>query len=420
MILPRRHFFNRVSRSAVAWLSQSAFPNWLPFLVFAQEERPKNDVLVVIFQRGGMDGLNAVVPYGEGRNYYDRRPTIAIPEPGKGAGAALDLDGYFGLHPQLAALKEIYDEGHLSIVHAAGSPDPTRSHFDAMAFMEQGTPGDKMTGTGWLNRHLQSVPWESNSPFRAVGMGPLVQTALQGPVSALALKSITDFHLAGREDQLPMMQRTLAQLYRAPEPTSRLEVAAKETLSTMNYLRRLADTEYTPVKAAEYPYSEYGNGLKQVAQLIKEDVGLEVACVDIGGWDTHEEQGGTEGNFANLLNELSLGLNAFYTDMHEHLDRITVVTMSEFGRRANENASAGTDHGHGNCMFVMGGGVKGGVHARWPGLNDADLDRGDLAITTDYRDVLSEILTTRLGNAQLGAVFPGYNPNALGFLKERS
>lgn len=420
MILPRRNFFNRFSRSAVAWLGQSAFPNWLPFLVFAQEERPKNDVLVVIFQRGGMDGLNTVVPYGEGGSYYDRRPTIAIPGPGKGSGAALDLDGYFGFHPQLAALKEIYDEGHLSIIHAAGSPDPTRSHFDAMAFMEEGTPGDKMTGTGWLNRYLQSVPWENDSPFRAVGMGSLVQTALQGPVSALALKSITDFYLAGREDQLPIMQRTLAQLYRAPEPTSLLEATAKETLSTMNYLKRLSNRDYTPAKGAEYPGSDYGNGLRQIAQLIKEDVGLEVACVDIGGWDTHEEQGGTEGNFANLLNELGQGLNAFYADMHEQLDRITVVTMSEFGRRAEENASAGTDHGHGNCMFVMGGEVKGGVHARWPGFNDADLDRGDLAITTDYRDVLAEILTTRLGNAQLEAAFPGYSPNAIGFLKKRT
>lgn len=408
-----------VLSGSVAWMQENVF-GALPFTVFAQEERPNADVLICIFQRGGMDGLNAVVPYGEAEHYYDKRPTLAIAEPGANGKSLLDLDGYFGLHPSLAPLKDIFDEGHLSAIHAVGSPDPTRSHFDAMTFMEQGTPGDKLTGTGWLNRHLQSVPWQNDSPFRAVGMGSMVQASLRGPVSALALKSITDFHLAGKNDQLPMIQRTLAQLYQAPKPVTPLQISAKETLSTMNYLKRLADRNYEPSNGADYPSSEYGRSLKQVAQLIKEDVGLEVACVDIGGWDTHEAQGAAEGRFANLLAELAAGLMAFYRDMGDEMKRVTVVTMSEFGRRAEENASEGTDHGHGNCMFAMGGGVKPGVFARWPGLQKEALDRGDLSITTDYRDVLSEILVQRLGNSQLGTVFPNYSASFLDFSKERA
>ena len=410
----RRQLLKGLGGAGVAWLAQS-FGRRLPLMVFSQE-RLQTDVLVVVFQRGGMDGLSAVIPYFEGERYYDRRPTLGVRASGEGR-TALDLDGKFALHPSLEPLKDIYNEGHLGIIHATGSPDPTRSHFDAMTFMEQGTPGDRMTATGWINRHLQTVPWENDSPFRAVGMGTMVQTSLRGPVSALALQSISDFHLSGRDNQIPIIQRTLAQLYDVPNPQGLLEISARETLETVNFLQRLSDRDYSPAEGVNYPGSEYGNGLRQVAQLIKADVGLEVACVDIGGWDTHEEQGGSDGRIAELFGHMAQGLNAFYTDLQEHMNRITVVTMSEFGRRLEENGSQGTDHGHGNCMFVMGGGVKKGVHTRWPGLHEEALDRGDLAITTDYRDVLSELLTKRLANNKIAEIFPGYSASALDIFK---
>ncbi len=414
----RRNFLNWFS-GGLAYLGRTVFPS-IPYLAFAQDEQPKTDVLVVIFQRGGMDGLNAVVPYAEGSNYYDRRPSIAIPEPGSANGAALDLDGKFGLHPALAALQEIYQEGDLGIIHATGSIDSSRSHFNAMNFMERGIPGNKIISTGWINRHLQSMDSSNNSPFRAIGMGSMVQASLQGSVSALALQSISDFHLSARSEQLPIFQRTLAQLYNAPKPKTLLEHNAKITLKTLNYLQRLADTSYTPSGNAEYPNTNYGHGLRQVAQLIKEDVGLEVACIDIGGWDTHSDQGGSNGRFSNSLAELGNGLGAFYTDLQEQMKRVTVVTMSEFGRRVTENASAGTDHGHGNVMFTLGGGIKGGVYSRWPGLASDALDRGDLAVTTDYRDVLSEILEKRLANNSLDEIFPAYKAEYLNFVKARA
>ena len=308
----------------------------------------------------------------------------------------------------MGALREVYGSGHLAVVHAAGSPDPSRSHFAAMEGMERGTPG-RSTPTGWLARHLESAPWTNSSPFRALGLGTTVQSALRGPVPTLALQSIADFHLTGRDDQLSALQRTLAQLYRTgtEEP---LRGAAGETFRTVDALGTLAAEAYTPAAGAAYPESTFGGALKQVAQLVKAEVGLEVACVDAGGWDTHEEQGGADGWLSDMIADFGAGLAAFYADMQAYLDRVTVVTMSEFGRRVAENASRGTDHGHGNAMFVMGGGVRGGVHTRWPGLHAEGLDDGDLAVTTDYRDVLAEILSKRLGNRALDRVLLDYTP----------
>jgi uncharacterized protein (DUF1501 family) len=419
--ITRRSFMDMVGQAGVVGLSRSLFPAWMPRLAFRGEGRSgaPGDVLVAIFQRGGMDGLSVVVPYGDSKAYYDKRPTISVPAPGKGDGTAIDLDGHFGLHPALRPLKDIFDAKHLAIVHATGSPDPSRSHFDAMDYMERGTPGDKMISTGWINRHLQTAAWQNDSPFRAVGMGTMVQGSLRGPISALALKSIADFHLGGRDDQLAGIQDTLARLYSIDAPGDALDTQAGEVFSAMKILGRLAAATYTPEKGAAYPDSDFGRGLKQTAQLIKADVGLEVSCIDIGGWDTHEEQGSVQGHLPTILAELGQGLSAFYTDLGERVREVTVVTMSEFGRRAEENASKGTDHGHGNCMFVMGGGVNGGVYTRWPGLADDQLDNGDLAITTDYRDVLAEILTLRLLNPALDQVFPGYKPNSLGILQRR-
>lgn len=421
-VLTRRKFLGMSSTAGVVGLSKNLFPAWMPKLAFRGGQRrgakQSGDVMVAIFQRGGMDGLSVVVPYGDGAAYYDKRPNIGIKEPG-GDRTAIDLDGHFGLHPALRPLKEVYDAKHLAVIHATGSPDPSRSHFDAMDYMERGTPGDKMTSTGWLNRHLQSAAWQNDSPFRAIGMGAMVQGSLRGSVSVLALKSIADFHLAGREDQTAAFQQVLAGLYSIQTPANALDTQASEVFATIDMLTKLSAATYQPANGAIYPETDYGLGLKQIAQLIKADVGLEVACVDIGGWDTHEQQGNADGLLAGVLDELGQGLAAFHNDLRDYMNNVTVVTMSEFGRRVEENASRGTDHGHGNCMFVMGGGVNGGVHTDWPGLTNEKLNDGDLAITTDYRDILSEILTRRLLNPAVDQVFPGYKPNSRGVMQQR-
>lgn len=358
-----------------------------------------------------MDGLSAVVPYAEA-GYYDRRPTIAVPD-----SAVLDLDGQFGLHPAMAPLLDIWKAKDLAIVDAAGSPDPTRSHFDAMDFMERGTPGEKLVGTGWIGRHLESMASENDSPFRAVGMGAMLQASLRGPVPALALQSIADFHLRGREEEIAQVQNTLEQLYTTGDGAGTpLDQQAAQTLDAIDFLETADPLQYEPQHGAVYPEDEFGLGLRQVAQLIRADVGLEVACVDAGGWDTHESMGTYEGGrMAGLLENLAAALGAFYTDLQDEMGRICIVTMSEFGRRVQENGSRGTDHGHGNCMFLIGGSIRGGeVYGQWPGLAEEQLDRGDLAVATDYRDVLAEIVEQRLGNDALDEVFPGYEPAFLG------
>jgi uncharacterized protein (DUF1501 family) len=366
-----------------------------------------------------MDGLNAVIPFGEGSLYYDRRPGIAIPEPDGSEMAALDLDGYFGLHPSMKPLMDVWDAGSLAFIHGAGSPHPTRSHFDAMEYMERGTPGDRSTSAGWINRHLLSASWQNESPFRAVGIGAMVQGSLRGASNALALQSIVDFHLQGREDQISAVSSVISSLYNIDAPADMLSTQATEVFDTVNMLSQFESRDYQPANGANYPDNDFGQGLRQIAQLIKADVGLEVAAIDIGGWDTHESQGGVGGYFGYLAGNLAQGLAAFYTDMRDYMPGITVVTMSEFGRRLEENASGGTDHGHGNVMMVMGGGASSGVYGRWVGLSNDVLDEGDLAVTTDYRDVLSEILTKRLGNDSLDEIFPGYQPVMLDIFQSR-
>ena len=396
------------------------FPAWMPKLAFASAEKAPGDALVCVFLRGGMDSLSAVAPYAEGARYYDARPTLAVPEPGKSPQAALDLDGRFGLHPTLAPLQEIYQQGDLAIVHAVGSPDPSRSHFDSMRYMEYGVPGDKSISTGWLGRHLQSAAWQNGSPFRAVGMGAMPPDSLRGPVAPLALESIADFHFKGREGELRQLRQSLNQLYAVNAPTGALDAQAKLVFETIDVLDKLNANTYQPAAGANYPDDEFGLGLRQIAQLIKAGLGLEVACVDLGGWDTHENQGVFDGGYNALLESLGRGLSAFYADLGDKMQRVTLVTMSEFGRRVAENGSQGTDHGHGSVMFVMGGGANGGqVFTRWPSLAPAALDNGDLAITTDYRDVLAEIISRRLLNPSLDKVFPGHQPAPVGVVKEQ-
>lgn len=418
--MDRRQFLAASGMVGVLGASKSLFPHWMPRLAFRSQQAQTigaNDVLIHIFLRGGMDGLSAVVPFGEGSNYYTVRPTIAVPEPGQQNGA-VDLNGFFGLHPTLAGLKEIYDDGALAVVHATGCTDPTRSHFDAMAFIEAGTPGSKTTATGWIGRHLQSAAWQNESPFRAVGMGAIVPQALRGPVSPLSLRSIADFHFRGRQDELIRQQQALASLYAISAPTDRLGEQAKLVFETVELLDKLDVGSYQPSGGAIYPDDEFGTGLRQVAQLIKADVGLEVASVDLGGWDTHEAQGTLDGQFNGLLTSLGRGLSALYADLGEQMQRVSVVVMSEFGRRAYENASAGSDHGHGNAMLLMGGGINGGqIYGDWPTLAPDRLDEGDLAITTDYRDVLAEVVRYRLNNSALDHIFPNHTVKELGIVK---
>ncbi len=418
----RREFLQMSGMVGVIGASQSLFPRWMPQLAFRSPERMaagRGDVLVNIFLRGGMDGLSVVAPFTEGANYYDVRPTIAVPEPGR-ANGAIDLDGRFGLHPTLAPLKEIYDQQHLAIVHATGSIDPSRSHFDAMTFMEAGVPGNKTLNTGWIGRHLQAAAWQNDSPFRAVGMGAMIPSALRGPITPLSIRSIADFHFRGREDELQRLQQAISSLYTIQAPTNQLERQAGLVFKTIATLDQLQATDYQPANGAQYPDDEFGLGLKQVAQLIKADVGLEVACVDLGGRRIIKKKRTRAGEFNNILTTLSNGLAAFYHDLRDYMAGVTVVTMSEFGRRAHENGSQGTDHGHGNVMFLMGGGVNGGqVHARWPGLAPEALDDGDLAITTDYRDVLAEVVSRRLRNPALDQIFPGHTPAAVDIVQAR-
>ena len=390
--------------------SRALLPGLLANLAFARSENGGN-VLVVVFQRGGADGLALVAPYAEGGLYYDRRPTTAVPEPGR-KGGGLDLDGRFALHPQLAPLYELYRGKQLALVHAAGSPDETRSHFDAQQYMEFGTPGVKSARSGWLGRHLALTAHRSGSPFRAVGLGDVVADSLLGPVTPLALRSIAEFHLQGRDGEWPRMRRVLQGLYRQDA----LEPVARSVWSSMEELARIAREGEG---GGDYPEGVLGRGLSQVARLIKAEVGLEVATVDSDDWDTHEEQGVQSGRFAANTAAFARALAAFWADLGDHARRVTVVVMSEFGRRVEENASAGTDHGHGGAMWLLGAGVRGGkVYGRWPGLAPEALDDGDLAVTTDFRDVLGELVQRRLGGGPVEQVFPGHRLKPLGIFEE--
>lgn len=416
--MSRRSFIRRMGVVGAVGLGLSALPGWMPRMAFAQSPEQQNgEIVVVIFLRGGIDGLAAVAPYFEGRQYYDKRPSQHLKEPGSGQSAAIDLDGRFGLHPAMQPLKEIYDGGDLAFVHAAGLTDTSRSHFDAMMMMEFGAMGNKASADGWLARYLKATADRNGSPFRAVGMGQILPTSLSGGVPALALKSIADFHMDGRMDELQRMQTALAELYTIEAPQDNLDQQARLAFDTFDQMQALQAQTYTPAHGTEYNPTPFGTGLKQIAQIAKADVGLEVATIDLGGWDTHEDQGTFGGELEVLLRELSDGLSAFYRDMGDDMRRITVVTMSEFGRTVAENGSAGTDHGHGNFMMLMGGGVNGGqVYADWPTLSEESLDGGDLAITTDYRQVLAEIVSNRLKSPDIDFIFPDFQTTPLGLV----
>ena len=389
---------------ALALVGTSAIPSFLTRSVMAEmtTAAANKKKLVVLFQRGAVDGLNMVVPYRE-KNYYAMRPSIAIQQQ-----EVLDLDGFFGLHPAMTAIKPLFDQGHLAIVHAAGSPDTTRSHFDAQDYMESGTPGVKATPDGWLNRALQAEFLRGKaSAFRAVALGTQVPRTLQGKIPAIAINNLADFSVGGRGPQTSAVSNAFQAMY--DESTDAvLHGTGQETFEAVKMLKAADPAHYQPAAGVVYPSTAFGNSLKQVAQLMKANLGVEAAFSDIGGWDTHQNQGNANGQLANRLKEFSEGIAAFWMDMGSDAENVTLVTMSEFGRTARQNGTGGTDHGHANVMFVLGGQVKGGkVYGKWPGLANEQLNEGrDLTVTTDFRRVLGEAAYKTLGAKNLELVFP--------------
>jgi uncharacterized protein (DUF1501 family) len=405
MKVSRRVF---VKSGGVAMIGMSTIPAFLQRAV-AATPMPNKKKLIVLFQRGAADGLNIVVPFAE-PNYYRIRPSIAIPQPRQGGeGVAVDLDGFFGLHPSLAPLGPLFHNGQLAVVHAAGSPDPSRSHFDAQDFMESGTPGVKATEDGWLNRTVQGPSEENASPFRAVAMGPNLPLTLRGAAPAIALADVKQFRVLS---QSTAVQGGFEALY-AQTVDKVLRGTGTETFEAIEMLRKADPSRFQPENGASYPNGRVGQTLQQVAQLIKSDIGMEVSFVDTGGWDNHVNEGGAQGQMSNLLRDMGQGLAAFHQDLGDRMEDIVVVTMSEFGRTAHENGNRGTDHGHANVMFVMGGPVKGGkVYGKWPGLAPDQLNEGrDLKLTTDFRSVLGELISGHLGSKHLQTVFPGFDNN---------
>jgi uncharacterized protein (DUF1501 family) len=366
--------------------STGALPLWLARTLSAAPGENRKKILIAIFQRGAVDGLNMVVPHGE-KQYYSLRPNIAIEKP-------LDLDGFFGFHPSLEPLMTPWKDGKLAVVHAAGSPDPTRSHFDAQDYMESGTPGLKSTPDGWLNRAIPLGP--APSPVRAVSLGAALPRTLRGKREAIAITNLRSFRVAD-----PGFEKMYAS-----SADSMLKDAGKSTFEALKVVKNVQNGAYLASNGAVYPPSRFGQSMQEIARLIKADVGLEVAFADMGGWDTHVNE---LPQLQNLLRDFGSALGAFYRDLDKRMEDITIVTMSEFGRTARENGNRGTDHGHANAMLVLGGDVKGGkVYGDWPGLGSEQLyENRDLAVTTDFRDVLSELIAKQLGAK--GSVFPGYD-----------
>ena len=425
MPVTRRYF---LKSAGLTLFGAGCVPSFMRRTAFALDSSGRRrKVLVAIFQRGAVDGLNMVIPFAE-KDYYSMRPTIAIPEPqahpATGAGpTAIDLDGSFALHPSLGQLKPLFDARQLAIIHAVGSPNSTRSHFDAQDYMETAAPGVKSPEDGWLNRYLAATPQTEATPFRAVAAAPRMPRTLAGHAPSLVISRIKDFRLLGRPDPPPFQPATPAaeelafeEMY-ASSTDPLFSSAAAETFEAIRTLRRIGSENYQPDSGAEYPHGKLGQDLQQVAQLIKADVGLEVAFSNVGGWDNHVNEGGVEGQMANNLKELGDALTAFHRDLGDRMADVVVLTMSEFGRTARENGNRGTDHGHANAMFVVGNTVRGGkVYGDWPGLKNDQLYEGrDLALTTDFRNVFGEIAQKHLGANNLKAVFPGYEMNAAKF-----
>ncbi len=371
----------------------------------------RRKVLVTIFQRGAMDGLMAVSPLDE-RRLQRLRPRLAMSASRRaGDSALIDLGVDFGMHPGLGALEPLWKENRLAIVHAVGSPDPTRSHFDAQDYMETGTPGRKGTPSGWLNR-VSGLLGHEATPFRSVAMTAALPRSFYGDEAAIAVTDLADFQV-----KLPGARRVSTEagqgfeaLY-AQASQELLRDTGAETFEAVEMLEKLEPSRYRPSGGARYPNSPLGQSLRQVAMLIKADVGLEVAFAETGGWDTHVQQGTANGSFAQRSRDLAGSIEAFWTDLGSHQDNVVLMTMTEFGRTVRENGSGGTDHGHGSCMFVLGNEVQGGrVHGDFPGIEAGALYEGrDLPVTTDFRALFSEVAGRHLGIDDDEQMFPGWN-----------
>lgn len=415
--LSRRGF---IAGGGAAALALATAPSWLPRVALAREHRSgPRDVIVSVYLRGASDGLSLVPPHAEDA-YYTARPTQAIPRPTSGdPNAAINLDGFFGMARPLQPLLNAYQNGELLFVHACGSHDPSRSHFEAQRFMEVGVPQDPTLGTGWLGRHLATTaPTVPEAVLRAVGISTGLQVTLAGGPSTLPIPNLDNFGLTGTSSSATARRNVLSSMFMdEPDP---LSAAAITTLQTIDLLNMINFTGYVPANGAVYPAGAFGTALKSAAALIKANVGVEAVALDLGGWDTHNAQGTIGGALATLMDTFAQALGAFHADViaDTSAPSTTLVSMSEFGRRLAENGSQGTDHGHGNVMIVMGRCVAGGrVLRNWPGLAQANLFEGrDLAVTIDYRDVLAEIVQTRLGNTNLGEVFPNFTPTFRGVL----
>lgn len=383
----------------------------------------RGKTLVVLFQRGAADALNVLVPFGD-QHYYAARPQLAIGSPARNNGAlgAIDLDGYFGLHPALASLKPLWDRGLLAPIHAVGSPSATRSHFDAQDYMETGTPDRKGTTDGWLNRYLavkgtceSCAPGAESSPFRAVAMAAQTPRILEGPSPVVAMNSIEEFSIRTNGGDA---ERRIEALYRTGK-ADLVHGSGSDMFEALKVLRSANPLQYKPAANVAYPRSPFGQRLMQIAQLIKAGVGLEVAFADVGGWDTHVNQGGAQGQLANRLRDFSDSIAALVADLGDRMDDVVILTCSEFGRTVRQNGTGGTDHGHAGAMFVLGGSLSATrkVHGKWPGLAPEQLyDGRDLALTTDFRAVFSELASRHLGARDLATMFPGYGGDARSWL----
>lgn len=410
--MDRRYFLRTSGIGLASFGVMAAAPDFLHQFAAAQAKGSygKKKVLVTIFQRGAVDGLNMVVPYGDDQ-YYALRRQIAIQAPGKTDGA-VDLDGHFGLHPSMASLEKLWKAKQFAVIHSAGSPDNTRSHFDAQDFMESGTPGVKSTRDGWLNRVLQGSAEKQSSPFRAVSMTQQLPRSLYGKSPSIAMTDLNDFTIKAGLYTADLKGGFEGVYQQNVKDT--LAETGKDTFEAVNYLKKADPAKYKPENGALYPNSRLGRSMLQIAQMIKAGIGLEIAFAETGGWDTHLNQGGPRGQLANLLRDLANSIAAFTTDLGPRMDDVVLLTMSEFGRTARENGSRGTDHGHGNAMLVFGNSVRGGkVYGDWRGLKNDQLYEGrDLAVTTDFRDVFAEAAYKHLGSKDLANLFPKYSATA--------
>ena len=414
-MLNRRVF---VKSGALALVTMGLSPSFLRRTAFGMElpRAARGKTLICLFQRGAADSLNVVVPFGD-KNYYAARPQIAIAAPSSAPSAAgataIDLDGYFGLHPAMASFKPLWDQGLLVPIHAVGSPSTTRSHFDAQDFMESGTPDVKSTTDGWLNRYLaakgtcEACAIGAAPPFRAVSMTPQTPRILSGHAPTIAMNSIEEFSIRTNGGDA---EKRIEALYRTGN-SDLVHGSGSEMFEALKVLKSANPAQYKPAAGIEYPKTQFGQRLSQIAQLIKSDVGLEIAFADIGGWDTHVNQGNANGQLAQRLTDFSGSISSLVADLGDRMNDVVIITMSEFGRTARQNGTGGTDHGHAGAMFVLGGSLQGPrkVHGKWPGLAPEQLNEGrDLALTTDFRSVFSEVASKHLGATAMDKMFPGF------------